>query len=312
MRDPWQDLLEASEREPPVIDAPIAVSWPQGLLAEWHRQGLLAELPPAEGIVCGECPDLPVHTVRWFDLHGTGDFQAYVSCSSRGAYEVPPPQLKRWRVDLSALCQELAESLELRGDLQEVEPNRLWKLGRRRAAGPHVPVYCGRRLSHRDAAEIVQRLPPRSVLLVLRGSCRCSLPEGVACVELAAATDWGDGEIVWDPQALDRLVARADAATKGSVFAARPLPKRASRAADIERLTRELAAHVRSARDYAFDARDRTGTPQLLPRPTQKELARRLGITESRISRSLHDGDAHQLRFLWELAVDLDRLMTAG
>jgi hypothetical protein len=86
--------------------------------------------------------------------------------------------------------------------------------------------------------------------------------------------------------------------------------KRGPRTAHIEALTREMMEHVRAARDHAVDTRDRNGTPQLLPRPTQAELARRVKISEASVSRCLVDDAARELQFLWELSLDVDRLIS--
>jgi hypothetical protein len=88
-----------------------------------------------------------------------------------------------------------------------------------------------------------------------------------------------------------------------------PRPKRGSRAALIEALTHELGEHLRSARDYAVATEDRTGTPQLLPRPKQELLARKLNVDKSSVSRCLSDRSARELRFLWDVAGDVDRIL---
>ncbi|MHB0960894.1 MAG: DNA methyltransferase [Pirellulaceae bacterium] len=52
-----------------------------------------------------------------------------------------------------------------------------------------------------------------------------------------------------------------------------------SRLVVIEMLTREMQEHLRAARDHAVDTQDRTGTPQLLPRPQRDFLARNSAYT---------------------------------
>jgi hypothetical protein len=56
--------------------------------------------------------------------------------------------------------------------------------------------------------------------------------------------------------------------------------RRGPRAAKIERLVTELKAHLKAARDHAVATRDATGVPQLLPRPSEKELAERTGMRD--------------------------------
>ena len=80
----------------------------------------------------------------------------------------------------------------------------------------------------------------------------------------------------------------------------------------IEMLTHEMQEHLRAVRDHAVDALDRTGTPQLLPRPSRDLLARKVGVHKSRVTRAFQDTEARELRFLWDLAADLDRILERG
>jgi hypothetical protein len=85
--------------------------------------------------------------------------------------------------------------------------------------------------------------------------------------------------------------------------------KRAKRTATIELLTRQLKEHIVAAQDYARVTAERNGVSKLLPRPTQRDLARLVGASEAGVSRCLHDPAARELRLLWEIAGDLDRLL---
>ena len=85
--------------------------------------------------------------------------------------------------------------------------------------------------------------------------------------------------------------------------------KRADRAANIEALKKELIAHIQAARDHAQAAVDFGREPELLPRPSQRELAERIGITESAASRCFHDPAATELNLLWKTAEDLDSVL---
>jgi hypothetical protein len=89
----------------------------------------------------------------------------------------------------------------------------------------------------------------------------------------------------------------------------RPLGRRGNRDANIARLTKEIKQHVRAARDHAFATRAWGGEPQLLPRPKQKDLASWTRLTPSAVSRCLKDAAARELQILWELALDLERIM---
>lgn len=85
--------------------------------------------------------------------------------------------------------------------------------------------------------------------------------------------------------------------------------KRASRAALIELLAKHLKDHIASAQEHLRMTTERDGLTELLPRPSQRFLARLTRTSESAVSRCLHDPAARELRLLWEIADDLDRLL---
>jgi hypothetical protein len=89
----------------------------------------------------------------------------------------------------------------------------------------------------------------------------------------------------------------------------KPAPMRGTRAANIEKLEKELEKHLLAARDHAHSLRDRDLDPVLLPRPLQKELAQRTGLTAPDVSRCLQDPRAKLLRILWDTAQSLDDVM---
>lgn len=101
----------------------------------------------------------------------------------------------------------------------------------------------------------------------------------------------------------------ATTATIVSKSKPRRAPQRGTRAANIEKLEKELEKHLLAARDHAHSLRDRDREPALLPRPTQKELARRTGLTQPDVSRCLRDQRAKVLKILWETAESLDEVM---
>lgn len=108
---------------------------------------------------------------------------------------------------------------------------------------------------------------------------------------------------------------RRSATPRGQATVLRPraterrVKKRADRAANVEALKKELIEHIRAARDHAQAAVDFGREPELLPRPSRRELAERIGITESAASRCFSDPAATELNLLWETAEDLDSVM---
>ena len=76
-----------------------------------------------------------------------------------------------------------------------------------------------------------------------------------------------------------------DAGMGQAIGAKRPTKKRGDRAAKIESLEDELIKHLRAARDHAYWCKERTGTSELLPRPSQTELGVRTGMSKWDVSR---------------------------
>ncbi len=85
--------------------------------------------------------------------------------------------------------------------------------------------------------------------------------------------------------------------------------KRGPRTAKIEKIQLALVERIRAARDHADATREVGGVPELLPRPSQQELAKELGMTEPALSRCLNDPKAPVLKRLWELSDDLNAVM---
>ncbi len=85
----------------------------------------------------------------------------------------------------------------------------------------------------------------------------------------------------------------------------KPPRKRAERAAAIDALKKALRNHLRSARGHAQSCIDMGKPAELLPRPTQKQLAEELGLSRSTVCRAVHDKNDKELQLLWQGADDL-------
>ena len=307
----WLDVLQAFDLTRPILDGRIVQRWGADLFGELGRCELLSELPPATCLACTECSESPFREVL-FTENVNGTQRALLPCPNCGLYEVPMAGLRRWQLDRSTLAQLIRASLALSVRLDEVVPGRLWRLGRFKRSGLNSTVWLGLQTWRRDMREQISQALQTSVSLLLVPNRRppCPLPEGVRVGVLTELTDWQNGQLVWDDEQLQELL---DANGGCDRRQTKPAPiRRQTRAADIEALVSELRTHLRSARDYAFHTLDTTGVAELLPRPSQKDLAQRLGITESRISRSIHDDEAQQLKLLWELADDIEGIMRFG
>ncbi len=124
-------------------------------------------------------------------------------------------------------------------------------------------------------------------------------------IGLEDVINWQDHAFLLDDDAINGRFDSLESVTKPT----KSKPKRSTRAAAIEALRRELNAHIVAAADHAFDTEARTGTPVLLPRPTQAELAARINISAPTLSRCMEDRSAPELRILWDAADDVYEVM---
>jgi len=91
-----------------------------------------------------------------------------------------------------------------------------------------------------------------------------------------------------------------------------PSQKRASRAANIEALKRELIEHIKSCRDHAHTLLQAGREPELLPLPSRAEFGRRVNLARYTVSRCFRDKQARELEVLYRIAGDLDQVMRFG
>ena len=86
--------------------------------------------------------------------------------------------------------------------------------------------------------------------------------------------------------------------------------KRSQRAANIESLTRVVIEFLRSARDYAFDTKEKNGIAQLLPRPTIGDFCKQAGIKPHDFSRCIDDESARELKVYWGMTDSLEQIVS--
>ncbi|MCR9117851.1 MAG: hypothetical protein NXI22_13000, partial [bacterium] len=180
-------------------------------------------------------------------------------------------------------------------------------------AGASRFVYFARALNERDARQVVQQaqFAERALLLVpaVSPSSDLRIENLPLTIPLTSILSWEDDYLVFDHEYIDEAFAASAERLKCERKNNQPSARRLQRLGLIEQLVGELKDHLRTARDYAFETLERTGTPTLLPKPQQDFLARKLGVHKSSVSRAMNDPEAMQLRFLWELADDVDRIM---
>lgn len=294
--------------EPPVFYAdrsPLAWTASRDHLA---GLGYLREIEPAEMTVCLACGGGHVRRVIWAD-DKAGQRACRLPCPNCGSVPVDPEALRRWTVDIPHLLGEAFRAAGGRVALDVVVPGHLWYLGTAGWLGHSRQAYFARFVHGSPRTAVLARLTPypRAVLfhptehaLRLWGT---TTPNPVVALE--SVVSLGPEGLVFDAEVVeDRLADAGFDAPKS-----RPPKKRNERAGKIEVLVRELRQHLRDAHEHALvTGRTPKGT-QLLPRPSQKDLAERCGLTETDVSRCLNDPAAELLRLCWDAAADLNQIL---
>jgi hypothetical protein len=306
--DALQNLWQRWDNDPPVFHADEVQPLFGPILDRLVSMGLVRETTPSECAPCWDCGDGFVGRITCVRQPSTGERRAYIHCPECGVKEVAFEHLRRWVVADEDALHALAVAAGLRSGFTESVANHLWRIGYGVFGRRRREVYFARNVHDGNRDDVIAVLVKHAKALLLVPTpasaehWQCELPNVVVALEDAFACN--DGQITFDPSIIEDRYAELDALPRGRVST-----KRAVRAAKIEKLTAVLADHLRSARDHAFTRKVQTGLPELLPRPTQQQLARMLGISATDVSRCLRDKSARELRIYWQTANDLDQVM---
>lgn len=304
-------LTSAEGVYPPTFSFDDVSRWPAGDLERCIASGLVRPGRSATVLSCPSCGESGEVLVLRDKV--TGKSHAYVRCAQCGLAAAPWEFLQTWELTFTQLIDVVFAGIAFTGVRDEVVRNRVWCLGKRRWAGASRSVFFARALQRQDAWQVLHqaKLPVRSVVFV-----PTRLPEADArtdplppIVPLSAVVSWENETLRFDEAYVEAEITGVLARLDSKAADKRQPSPRGSRLTVIEMLTHEMQEHLRAARDHGVDALDRTGTPQLLPRPSREILARKLGVHKSSVTRAFQDPEARELRFLWDLAADLDRIL---
>ena len=290
----------------PVFQASETIRWKSDDWAVIEEYQLLREIESAGSANCSDCSRR--YEVEYI-CDRDGKANGYIHCGDCGLERVNPARLRRWEIDTTAMLEVLFGDLKL--SLEEQVPNCLWKVGRANWAGYSRSAWFVRSFPghHGDAVEILKRNKKAIVFAPTQiGSTQWHEVAGSLVIPLDSVASIKDAKPVLNVEEIEGWVKDAWPASKGSKNAT---PKRrGSRLNGIAKLRKAVIEHINNAREHAYSTKEITGTPRLLPRPQQKELAEQLDMTPSDVNRALHDDDAVELMIYWKLALDLDQIMS--
>jgi len=305
--DPLDLVWRCADNPSPALVLEDLEALPQSDLDRLTGLGLVKQAATATHVVCDACAEGHVEEVDQivYPEHVT---RFFITCPENGRVEVPRERLMQWAVDYLPLFLSLSSALSASTGVTEVLPGRIWNLGRAALAGRSKTIWVTRGLGWPDAAQLADVLPKgRSPVIFFLGQPPDEDLLQVPCesvIELRTVIRLCEEGIAVDVDGIERqLIVEIAEVTK------KKPKKRASRTATIDAIKQALREHLRAARDHAFNSRNRGSVSALLPRPSQKQLAAQLNISESSVSRAINDPSDKEIAILWEIADDLEQVM---
>lgn len=252
-------------------------------------------------------------------------------CESTGtvaATGIEEADVRCYRLDLTALRRSIAAALGVRANPTPINGlHGSYSIGevpidQNMSVPSYMILPASVKLFTRELQDLCMRPDPGFIVLTSHEGAidhvtatMIRAKHGFVC-PLTDAIGW-DGKAMTKLSAWDEIVESyrmqhlaALASTRGLTVAKpkrQTKKKRGERTAKTELLRKAVEAHLRSARDHAFSLVDRGEPAQLLPRPTQKEMAKRAGASESDFTRCKNDDQ--MLSLLWDTANDLEAVM---
>jgi hypothetical protein len=298
--DPFWALARTGEAE---LTREELRQWPPANVELLTRMGVLRPTRTATHALCTECPDGHVEEVIRLDHQDKTGF--FIGCPEHGRVEVSPERLAQVAPDWNALAAWLAGGLGAKGTPEAVVPGALWRLGRVALGGKSRDAWCVRAYQGLQE-DFAAKMPSTtgSVVFTFGTLAGVLLPQLPAdhVIPLEEVVSQDSVALVLN---LEEVEARVSGAVRDDMVSRKVRKKRAQRAAVVDALKRELNAHILSAQSHAKNLERQDREPELLPRPTQKALAKYIHASESAVSRALKEKEPY-LKVLWETANDLD------
>jgi hypothetical protein len=311
--NPLTPVLQRLDNDPPVFFADQAChelgeSW-GSLLAH----GLLRDIQPSNSARCEGCGIGFANRIEWMTDKQSGKAVAYMPCPECGPVRISADNLRRSAVDIPRLLAALLHAAQGRGTPEETIPGHLWHLGRVLLCRRWREAYFVRCINDRNRPAVKSALTTHAKALLFFPTEASAHRWGAATqnpvVALESVVSLGAEGISFDPVPVEAKLADAGFVASHDAQRKKPLPKRATRAEKIARLTEEVIKLLRTAREHAFSSLELTGTAELLPRPTQQQLGEMCGLDEYDVTRCFGDDTARELRLYWDMALDIDQVM---
>lgn len=290
----WYRVLSAFALEKPIFEAEFLLgAKPKPL----EKLGIFIPDTPDRVAQCPKCDEYtPVEVMK--DADGR-EIYRLVCCYP--FKRVNPKRLRVWQVREEPLLDRFVREVGIKGTRKEVMSKRIWQLGR---CGQQVFLYLNRVTLDdlRTFGPVLSRFPnaifvvPTTAIqgrLEMLYSNRCIAFSGVSSLD-------SDYRVVFDMETIKAIIEPEKREKPKS------LNRRGDRSVNIEKLVAELKEHYRRAKDHYYNS-----DGEILPRPTQGDLAKRIGIRQDAVSRCLNDPEAILLQTLWKNAEDIRAILNS-
>ncbi|MDR1962377.1 MAG: helix-turn-helix domain-containing protein [Planctomycetaceae bacterium] len=255
--------------------------------------GLLRPTTPSEFYRC-DCFDGGGEVI-WVDNPKFEKPIPSVRCGC-GFYRIEPEEIQRWEIVLSALLRKIGEAMGFSAPFNEVSPRLVWQLGRRKRRDFYY-IRCVDFDVRRTLRDIF--LPHPTAILIVPTMADIEfidcLPNRCFPIEEIGTLD-DSLRLTIDMTSIDAELEPVEDEPK----------RQRRRLVKIDQLIAELKKHYQEAKDYYY-----VSGGEILPRPTQQELAKRIGTSQDVVSRCLKDEKGVVLRTLWENAENLGAILNS-
>ncbi|MBC8356408.1 MAG: hypothetical protein H8E66_30890 [Planctomycetes bacterium] len=198
----------------PIFEESLVRSWNDDAFEKLRRSGVLEQAEATDYFACPYCEDTYLEEIIAWETPA-GIQRLAIPCHEHGRVILSPEQLRQWSVSFDRLVYLLAAGLGIAGEAVQIEPWRLWRLGKINWQGGLRDVLFTRGFDARCAISSppdLSRYPNAIVLLPHAETSRVKwehhVPTVVSLPEVATLR--ADG-IEFDHSIMLPMIAEADA-----------------------------------------------------------------------------------------------------
>jgi hypothetical protein len=300
-------LFAQWEHNPPIISGTHAKGKLKEVFSLGQSLGFLSEEPSASSI---DCPDCSRRCRVDYLQDPSGSQQAFIHCRDCGLSKLSREQLQRWSIQTERVLSSVFAGVTL--SLAAKVAPYVWHVGKATWAGRSRQIWFARGFQREGCQAAVCLLRANSKAVVFtptdRGAGLWQEATGNLVIPLDLDTFLDSGTLMLDVEDIQARIEDAIVVETGKRTPTKT--KRSQRAANIESLTRVVIEFLRSARDYAFDTKEKNGVAELLPRPAISIFCKQAGIRPHDFSRCLDDESARELKVYWGMTENLEQIMS--